>query len=108
MTALAQSHSAGRTDRSPSGLFRMGTWEGEVERTHGQLPAWYWNAGERRRRFIRWVENEAEGLAMQLGRLLRSDTAPDTARPVAELIDALTRDAAWARLMEIQAFEEAA
>lgn len=108
MTTHAQTHTTGRADRSPSGLFRMGTWEGEVERTHGQLPAWYWNAGERRRRFIRWVEDEAEGLAMQIGRLLRSDTTPDAARPAAELIDALARDAAWARRMETQAFEEAA
>lgn len=101
-----QTHS--RADRSPSGLFRMGTWEGEVERTHGQLPQWYWNAGERRRRFVRWVEDEAEGMAMQLGRLLRPDTDPEAARPAAELIDVLTRDAAWARRMDTKAFEEAA
>ncbi|MGQ9367131.1 hypothetical protein [Azospirillum sp. A39] len=83
--------------RSPSGLFRMGAWESEMERTHARMPRWYWNDGERSRRFALWVEAEADGLALQLGRHLRPDTAAVVAGPARALIEALAGDAAWAR-----------
>lgn len=84
-------------ERSPSGLFRMSAWEGDMERTHAQLPRWYWNRDERYRNFARWVEAEAAGLAMQLGRNLRPDTPPETAGPARALVELLARDAEWAR-----------
>ncbi|WP_245593402.1 hypothetical protein [Azospirillum halopraeferens] len=84
-------------ERSPSGLFRMSVWEGDMERSHAHLPRWYRNDAERARRFALWVEAEAEGLAMQLGRHLRGDTAAEVAGPARTLIGVLARDVAWAR-----------
>lgn len=87
-------------ERSPSGLFRMSAWEGEMERSHAQLPRWYWNEEERHRRYARWVEAEAETLAMRLAGLLRPDTPADAAGPARALIESLARDAEWARRLE--------
>ncbi|AWU95322.1 hypothetical protein [Azospirillum ramasamyi] len=87
-------------DRSPSGLFRMSAWEGEFERANAQLPRWYWNPGQRRRHYARWVEAEAETLAMRLSGLLRSDTPAETAEAAHVLVDSLARDIDWARRLE--------
>ncbi|WP_448189933.1 hypothetical protein [Azospirillum sp. sgz301742] len=95
-------------ERSPSGLFRMATWEGDMERSHAQMPRWYWNRAERYRQFARWVEAEADGMAMQLARHLRPDTPPETAAPVRMLVELLARDAAWARHSAEQSVERAA
>jgi len=84
-------------ERSPSGLFRMAVWEGDMERTHAQMPRWYWDRTERYRHFARWVEAEAAGMAMQLTRHLRPDTPPETAEPARSLVELLVRDAEWAR-----------
>ena len=84
-------------ERSPSGLFRMAAWEGDMERCHAQMPRWYWDRAERYRQFARWVEAEADGMAMQLSRHLRPDTPPETAATVWQMVELLTRDAAWAR-----------
>ncbi len=83
--------------RSPSGLFRPGVWEAEMERSHAVMPRWYWNEAERRRRYARWVEAEAEGLAMRLLTLLHPETPADVADPARTLVAALARDAEWAR-----------
>lgn len=88
------------TERSPSGLFRMSAWEGEMERTYPQLPRWYWNEAERRKQYARWVEAEAESLAMRLAGLLRPDTPADAAGPARALVESLARDAEWARSLE--------
>ena len=88
------------TERSPSGLFRMSAWEGEMERTYPQLPRWYWNEAERRKQYARWVEAEAESLAMRLAGLLRPDTPADAAGPARALVESLARDAEWARRLE--------
>jgi len=95
-------------ERSPSGLFRKAAWEGDMERTHAQLPRWYWDRAERHRHFARWVEAEAEGMAMQLARQLRPDTPAETAGPAWTLVELLTRDAAWARRVAEQPVERAA
>lgn len=95
-------------ERSPSGLFRMATWEGDMERSHAQMPRWYWNRAERYRQFVRWVEAEAEGMAMHLARHLRPDTPPETAGAVGPLVDLLSSDAAWARRCAEQSVERAA
>ena len=95
-------------ERSPSGLFRMATWEGDMERSHAQMPRWYWNRAERYRQFARWVEAEAEGMAMQLVRHLRPDTPPEAAGPARALVELLARDAAWARNCVKQPAERAA
>lgn len=87
-------------ERSPSGLFRMAAWEGDMERRHAQMPRWYWNRAERYRQFARWVEAEADGMAMQLSRHLRPDTPADTAGAVRRMTDLLARDAEWARRAE--------
>lgn len=87
-------------DRSPSGLFRMSAWEGEFERANAQLPRWYWNRDQRRRHYARWVEAEAETLAMRLSGLLRSDTPADTAGAARVLVESLSRDIDWARRLE--------
>ena len=99
---------ATRAERSPSGLFRMSAWEGEMERSHTQLPRWYWNEAERRRQYARWVEAEAEGMAMRLAALLRSDTPAETAAPARALVESLARDAEWARRLEERLLHEAA
>lgn len=93
------------SERSPSGLFRMSAWEGEMERSNAQMPGWYWDADQRRRRYARWVEAEAETLAMRLAGLLRPDTPAETADPTRILVDALARDADWARRLEIRPLE---
>lgn len=95
-------------ERSPSGLFRMAAWEGEMERSNAQLPRWYWNRAERYRHFARWVEAEADGMAMQLTRHLRPDTPPETVEPVRRMVEMLARDAAWARCADEQPAERAA
>ena len=95
-------------ERSPSGLFRMAAWEGEMERSHAQLPRWYWDRAERHRHFARWVEAEADGMAMQLGRHLRPDTPPETVEPVRRMVELLARDADWARPRAEQPLERAA
>ncbi|HYH21220.1 MAG TPA: hypothetical protein VD995_21640 [Azospirillum sp.] len=95
-------------ERSPSGLYRMSAWEGEMERTHPRLPAWYWREADRRRAFARWVEAEAGSMALQLGRLLRPDTAPDAASATRAMIDLLARDAEWGRRAAERSYEEAA
>lgn len=95
-------------ERSPSGLFRMAAWEGDMERSHAQMPRWYWNRAERERHFARWVEAEAEGMAMQLVRHLRPDTPSETAGSAWTLVELLTRDAAWARQCVEQSVERAA
>ena len=87
-------------DRSPSGLFRMSAWEGEFERANAQLPRWYWNRDQRRRHYARWVEAEAETLAMRLSGLLRSDTPEETAGAAHVLVESLVRDIDWARRLE--------
>lgn len=95
-------------EHSPSGLFRMASWEGDMERSNAQLPRWYWNDAERRRRFALWVEAEAGTMAMQLARLLRPDTPPETAAPARSLVDQLARDADWARRLADAPLERAA
>ncbi|WP_448204801.1 hypothetical protein [Azospirillum sp. sgz302134] len=95
-------------ERSPSGLFRMSAWEGEMERSHAQLPRWYWNEAERRRHYARWVEAEAETLAMRLAGMLRADTPAETAGPTRKLVESLARDAEWARRLEERLLREAA
>lgn len=95
-------------ERSPSGLFRMSAWEGEMERSHAQLPRWYWNEAERRRQYARWVEAEAESMAMRLAALLRPDTPAETAGPARALVESLARDAEWARRLEERLLKEAA
>lgn len=100
--------SASGGERSPSGLFRMSAWENEMERTHAQLPRWYWDRAARRRAYARWVEAEAETLALRLSALLRSDTPAQTADPARAVIESLARDAAWARRLEERLLEEAA
>ena len=96
------------TERSPSGLFRMSAWEGEMERTYPQLPRWYWNEAERRKQYARWVEAEAESLAMRLAVLLRPDTPADAAGPARALVESLARDAEWARSLEERLLRNAA
>ena len=95
-------------ERSPSGLFRMSSWEGEMERAYAQLPRWYWDTAARRRHYARWVEAEAETLAMRLAGMLRPDTPAETAGPARVLVEALARDAEWARQMEERPLHEAA
>ena len=95
-------------ERSPSGLFRMSAWEGEMERSNAQLPRWYWNEAERRRHYARWVEAEAETQAMRLAGLLRPDTPVETAAPTRAVIELLARDAEWARRLEERLLKEAA
>ncbi|WP_247895023.1 hypothetical protein [Azospirillum brasilense] len=95
-------------ERSPSGLFRMSAWEGEMERTYPQLPRWYWNEAERRKQYARWVEAEAESLAMRLSGLLRPDTPADAAGPARLLVESLARDAEWARSLEDRLLRNAA
>jgi len=85
---------------SPSGLFRMSAWESEFERSNAQLPRWYWNPGRRRRHYARWVEAEAETLALRLSGLLRPDTPDESAGPARALIESLARDIDWARRLE--------
>lgn len=87
-------------DHSPSGLFRMAAWEGDMERHHAQLPRWYWDRAQRHRQFVRWVGAEADGMAMQLSRHLRPDTPADTAGAVCRMVELLARDAEWARHAE--------
>ena len=96
------------TERSPSGLFRMSTWEGEMERTYPQLPRWYWNEAERRKQYARWVEAEAESLAMRLAGLIRPDTPADAAGPTRALVESLARDVEWARSLEERLLRNAA
>ncbi|WP_247889896.1 hypothetical protein [Azospirillum brasilense] len=96
------------TERSPSGLFRMSAWEGEMERSHPQLPRWYWNEAERRKHYARWVEAEAESLAMRLAGLLRPDTPADAAGPARLLVESLAHDAEWARSLEDRLLRHAA
>ena len=96
------------TERSPSGLFRMSAWEGEMERSYPQLPRWYWNEAERRKQYARWVEAEAESLAMRLAVLLRPDTPADAAGPARALVESLARDAEWARSLEERLLRNAA
>ncbi|CAO3432673.1 hypothetical protein [Azospirillum doebereinerae] len=91
---------------SPSGLFRMSVWESEFERTNAQLPRWYWNHDQRRRRYARWVEAEAETLAMRLSGLLRPDTPDETAGPARVLVESLARDIDWARRLEEDEFDD--
>ncbi|MBK3735165.1 hypothetical protein GAY29_19040, partial [Azospirillum brasilense] len=80
MTPASTTTKHTHAERSPSGLFRMSSWEGEMERSHPQLPRWYWNEAERRKQYARWVEAEAESLALRLaGRPRPAD--PQTARP---------------------------
>lgn len=86
--------------RSPSGLFRMSAWESEFERFNTQLPRWYWNGDQRRRHYARWVEAEAETLALRLSGLLRPDTPAESAGPARVLVEALARDIDWARRLE--------
>lgn len=88
------------SERSPSGLFRMSAWEGEMERSNAQMPGWYWDVDQRRRGYARWVEAEAETLAMRLAGMLRPDTPAETAGPTRILVEALARDADWARRLE--------
>ncbi|CAO3451908.1 hypothetical protein [Azospirillum argentinense] len=95
-------------ERSPSGLFRMSAWEGEMERSHPQLPRWYWNEAERRKQYARWVEAEAESLALRLAGLLRPDTPADSAGPARLLVESLARDAEWARSLEDRLLRNAA
>ena len=95
-------------ERSPSGLFRMAAWEGDMERRNAQMPRWYWNRAERHRHFALWVEAEADGMAMQLARHLRPDTPPETAGAVHRVAELLARDAAWARHAVEQPAERAA
>ncbi len=99
---------ASHAERSPSGLFRRSAWEGEMERSHAQLPRWYWNEAERNRQYARWVEAEAESLAMRLAGLLRPDTPAETAGPARALVESLARDAEWARRLEERLLKEAA
>ncbi|WP_247895879.1 hypothetical protein [Azospirillum brasilense] len=96
------------TERSPSGLFRMSAWEGEMERSHPQLPRWYWNEAERRKQYARWVEAEAESLALRLAGMLRPDTPADSAGPARLLVESLARDAEWARSLEDRLLRNAA
>ncbi|WP_286191860.1 hypothetical protein [Roseomonas genomospecies 6] len=96
------------TERSPSGLFRMSAWEGEMERSYPQLPRWYWNEAERRKQYARWVEAEAESLAMRLAGLLRPDTPADAAGPARALVESLARDIEWARSLEERLLRNAA
>lgn len=86
--------------QSPSGLFRMSAWESEFERSNAQLPRWYWNRDQRRRRYARWVEAEAETLAMRLSGLLRPDSPAESAEPARVLVESLARDIDWARRLE--------
>lgn len=86
--------------QSPSGLFRMSVWEGEFERANTQLPRWYWNRDQRRRHYARWVEAEAETLAMRLSGLLRTDAPADTAGAARILVESLAHDIDWARRLE--------
>lgn len=85
---------------SPSGLFRMAAWESEFERSNAQLPRWYWNRDQRRRRYARWVEAEAETLALRLSGLLRPDTPEESSGAARLLVESLTRDIDWARRLE--------
>lgn len=94
--------------RSPSGLFRMATWQREVESRYERLPRWYDSTPERERRFVAWVEAEACSLAMQFGRLLHSDTPPALAAAIRTLLDALERDVVWARGMLSRRVDHAA
>lgn len=96
------------SERSPSGLFRASSWEGEMERSHAQMPGWYWDGDQRRRRYARWVEAEAETLAMKLAGLLRPDTPAEIAGPARALVEALARDAEWARRLENRQLAKAA
>lgn len=82
---------------SPSGLFRMATWESELESRYERLPECYGTTTERHRQFLRWVEAEACTLGAHLARLLRPDTAPAVAGPLQALLDALEEDVLWAR-----------
>jgi hypothetical protein len=86
----------------------MSSWEGEMERAYAQLPRWYWDTAARRRHYARWVEAEAETLAMRLAGMLRPDTPAETAGPARVLVEALARDAEWARQMEERPLHEAA
>lgn len=82
---------------SPSGLFTRAAWERELESAHGVLPRWTRSAQERDRRWLEWVQAEAVGLSIHLGRLKRPGTAQRLARPIDVLLDALAGDAAWAQ-----------
>jgi hypothetical protein len=85
------------TAASPSGLFTRAAWERELESTYGVLPRWTRSAEERDRRWLEWVQAEAVGLSMHLGRLKRPGTAQRLAMPIDTLLDELARDAAWAQ-----------
>lgn len=74
--------------------------ENEFERSNAQLPRWYWNRDQRRRHYARWVEAEAETLAMRLSGLLRPDTPAESAEPARVLVESLARDVDWARRLE--------
>ena len=84
--------SADALDASPSGLLTRAGWIA-ARLDAGEPPP----RGACHRQFARWVHAEARTLAGRLEPLLRADSDPALADPLERLIDALARDAEWAR-----------
>lgn len=82
--------------RSPSGLFRKATWEGDIAATYERMPRWWAITGERDRHFLEWVAAEARSMAMHLARLVDTDTPPEVAQHARALALHLAEDIAWA------------